>query len=302
MQHLTVLMAFVIVAILFSCSANQNDKQELLTADRLDQPVSSSAAVQHTKDSGRHFLRTADLRFKVKDVATATYNIENIISRHGGYVSYTNLASQVNNKSITQVSADSSLEMTRYTVTNMITLSVPNNRLDTTLKDLAGHIDYLDYRVIKAEDISLQLLANTMENRRSEKFQQRMEREVAKNRKKLAETTDAENRMMNTEQKADEATIANLDLTNRVNFSTVKIEIYQNEAVLNQMIAFEKEIEPYQQGFPAALKDAVVAGWSIIEYVVLLVVRLWAVILIGIGVYLLIKKYSAGVRWVQPKN
>jgi hypothetical protein len=302
MQHRTILVAFVIVMILFSCSANQDEKQLIPAADQEVQNISSSAAIMNANDSNRRFLRTADLKFKVKDVATATYGIENIVSRHGGFVRYTNLASQVNNKSVFQVSADSSMEITHYTVTNSIILSVPNHQLDTTLRDLAVHIDFLDYRIIKAEDVSLQLLSNSMANKRSEKFQQRLENGVSNNRKKLAETTDAENQLMKTQQTADEAEIANLDLTDKVDFSTVKIDMYQNEGVLNQMVAFEKEVVPYQQDFFSAFKDSIAAGWNIIEYVVLLVVRLWAVILIGIGVYLLIKKYSAGVRWVQPKS
>jgi Domain of unknown function (DUF4349) len=302
MQYRNLLMVIVTVIILFSCSANQNEKQLAPDADMLVQNISSSAAVMSTTDSGRHFLRTADIKFKVKDVAAATYGIENIVSRHGGFIRYTNLSSQVNDKSVVQVSPDSSMEITRYAVTNTITLSVPNNRLDNTLKDLAVHIDYLDYRVIRAEDVSLQLLSNSLANKRSEKFKQRMENGVSNNRKKLAETTEAENLLMKTQQTSDEAEITNLDLTDKVNFSTVKIDMYQNEGVLNQMVAFEKQVIPYQQDFFSAFKDSIAAGWSIIEYVVLLVVRLWAVILIGIGVYLLIKKYSAGVRWVQPKS
>jgi hypothetical protein len=270
--------------------------------DQLAQTISSSAAVMNEKDSGRKFLRTTDLKFRVKDVATATYGIENIVSRHGGFIRYTNLASQVNDKSVIQVSPDSSMEITRYAVTNTITLSVPNNLLDTTLKDLAVHIDYLDYRVIKAEDVSLQLFANSLETNRSEKFQQRLGNGVDQNRKKLAETTEAEQRLMAARQAEDEAKLANLDLNDRVNFSTVKIDIYQNEGVLRQMVAFEKEIPPYRQGFFAALKDSIVQGWFIVEYILLLVVRFWVLILIGIGGYLLIKKYAAMVRWVNPKN
>jgi hypothetical protein len=302
MQHRNLLMAIFTVFILFSCSANQTEKQLMPATDQLAQTISSSAAVMNEKDSGRKFLRTTDLKFRVKDVATATYGIENIVSRHGGFIRYTNLASQVNDKSVIQVSPDSSMEITRYAVTNTITLSVPNNLLDTTLKDLAVHIDYLDYRVIKAEDVSLQLFANSLETNRSEKFQQRLGNGVDQNRKKLAETTEAEQRLMAARQAEDEAKLANLDLNDRVNFSTVKIDIYQNEGVLRQMVAFEKEIPPYRQGFFAALKDSIVQGWFIVEYILLLVVRFWVLILIGIGGYLLIKKYAAMVRWVNPKN
>lgn len=302
MQGYAHLLLFAFALTVFSCSANQNEKQLAPAADMLVQNISSSAAVTGTKDSGRHFLRTADIKFKVKDVAAATYGIENIVSRHGGFIRYTNLASQVNDKAVIRLSPDSSMELTRYAVTNTITLSVPNNRLDTTLKELPVHIDYLDYRVIKAEDVSLQLLANSLETKRSEKFQQRLEDGVVRNRKKLAETTEAEHRLMVARQAEDEAKLASLDLNDRINFSTVTIDIYQNEGVLRRMVAYEKELPAYQPGFIAALKDSALQGWLIVEYILLIVVRFWALILIGIAGYIVYKKYAAMGRWVHPKN
>jgi len=53
--------------------------------------ISSLAAIETNKNSDRKFVRTVELRFKVENVIKATYRIEDIASRHDGFVTYTSL-------------------------------------------------------------------------------------------------------------------------------------------------------------------------------------------------------------------
>ncbi|MDI1317467.1 DUF4349 domain-containing protein [Flavobacterium sp.] len=94
--------------------------------------ISSNAAVEK-KDSNRKFVQTADLKFKVKNVAKSTYVIENIVGKNGGFVTFTDLKSNSSEKSETKISKDSTLETNRITVDNTIRLRVPNAKLDTIL-------------------------------------------------------------------------------------------------------------------------------------------------------------------------
>jgi hypothetical protein len=75
--------------------------------------MSSSAAVED-QNSKRKFIRTADARFKVKDVAQSTYKIENVTKSCGGFVTLSELRSSVTENDETQVSQDSLLKTTRY--------------------------------------------------------------------------------------------------------------------------------------------------------------------------------------------
>lgn len=74
--------------------------------------------------------------------------------RHGGFVTFTNLTGAINIDSSRAVSVDSSLETTYFTVANSIIIRVPNTELDTTLKEISKNVKYLDYRIIKAEDVT----------------------------------------------------------------------------------------------------------------------------------------------------
>jgi hypothetical protein len=121
-RYQKLLTGFYLAISFWGCNqVNKKDSVNLIVADSTANTfISSSAAVENNKDSTRRFIRTADLKFKVKSVINSTYDIENITNLQGGFVTYTNLTSTINNITNTAVSADSSLETTYYTVTNAI--------------------------------------------------------------------------------------------------------------------------------------------------------------------------------------
>jgi hypothetical protein len=142
------------------------DKVATVDSSSVADEMTSSTAVED-KNSNRKFIRTADARFKVKDVALSTYKIENVTKNCGGFVTLSELRSSVTENDETQVSQDSLLKTTRYEVNNTMALRVPNVKLDTLLRSLAKEVQFLDYRVIKADDVNLQLLANELSQKRN---------------------------------------------------------------------------------------------------------------------------------------
>ncbi|MEO6685982.1 MAG: DUF4349 domain-containing protein [Dyadobacter sp.] len=251
-------------------------------------PASSSAAVEN-KDSNRKFIRTADLKFKVKSVMNATYEIEDLINRNEGFVTFTNLRSTVDNFSITAISPDSSLETTHYTVTNTMTIRVPNIKLDTTLKALARNMDYLDHRVITAEDVSLKLLSNSQSQIRSAENGKRIAKAIDNRGKKLNETIAAENILQNTQEQKDDAIILNLTLTDQIEFSTINIFLYQRQAIGRAVVSNEKNINEYEPGFGRKIIDSLKYGWDMIAALLVYLTKLWGLFILATLAYILYK-------------
>lgn len=249
--------------------------------------ISSSAAIEKNKDSTRKFIRTAELRFRVQNVIQSTYSIEETAKRFGGFIAYTNLSSTINNVYSTEISADSSLETTNYTVENNIVLRVPNTKLDTTLKTIALTIDFLDYRIIKADDVALQLLSNELAQKRSAKNGKRLTDAIDAQGNKLIETTIAEDAVFSKQEQADNAKIANLSLKDQIDFSTINVTIYQRKTSKHELIANEKNIKAYEPGFGYKLIEAIKSGWYLLESIVLALFHLWALILIAVGIFIL---------------
>jgi len=249
--------------------------------------ASSSAAVESGKDTTRKFVRTAELKFKVKNVIKSTYHIEEITAHNGGFITYTNLSSNIDEVKTVSVSADSSLETTYYTVTNSITLRVPNTRLDSTLREIAADIEFLDYRIIKADDVALLMLSNTLAEKRAARSGQRLSKAIDEKGQKIDETVEAESRLLSAQDMADHAKISNRYLSDQVNFSTINLIIYQRQSVNRELISNNKNIEEYEPGFGSRFVESLRTGWRILESIVLFLINLWAVFLLAVIIYLL---------------
>ena len=285
-----IVLALLIVILAISCKKAESAAEIANESNNIavdTSMVSSSAAVEQ-KNSDRKFVRTADIKFKVKNVANSTYAIENTTSKFGGFVTYTNLQSTISDKSETKISQDSTLEITKYRVENNITIRVPNIRLDTVIKTIAKQIDFLEYRIIKADDVSLQILSNQLSQNRTENQEKRLEKAIDTKGKKLNEVIAAEDNLNTKKEQKDNSKIENLSLQDQVNFSTLTLQIYQRETIKEEMIANAKT---YRQDFGSKILDGIISGWYVIEGIIAVLAQLWSVILIGIGGYLIFKKY-----------
>jgi hypothetical protein len=287
------------VLLMGSVVACKQAENENATEAAYDQPsastdstsvISSSAAVE-PKNSNRKFVRTADIKFKVKNVAKSTTIIEDATTKFGGFVTYTNLQSHINEEDKTKVSPDSTLVTTKYTVDNNITIRVPNTQLDTVVKSIAKQIDFLNFRVIKADDVTLQMLSNKMAQKRSTATEKRIATAIDQKGKKLNQMMDAEENLDTKKEQNNVKTIENLSLQDQVNFSTLTLQIYQDQTIKQEMVANEKSTNAYRPNIGLQIWEGLKTGWFILESIISFVVVLWPFALMAFLGYLGYKKY-----------
>lgn len=285
------LTLLTIITLLISCK--KSEASEETSADAVAtsaDSISSSAAIEK-EGSTRKFIRTADLKFKVKNVAQSTYAIENITNKFDGFVTYTNLQSNIIDKFETKVSQDSTLETTRYNVENNITIRVPNKRLDTVIKSIAKQINFLDYRIIKADDVSLKMLSNQLSQKRSNSNEKRIEKAIDTKGKKINDIMDAETNLANQKEQNDTAKLENLSIQDQVNFSTLTIQIYQHESVKQEMNANMKDYNYYKPNIGIRILDSLKTGWYVLLDVVVFLFQIWWLLFFSIAGFILYKKY-----------
>ncbi len=273
------ILALLLIGLAISCkqadaenAAEAYDKNAV-TADSTS-VVSSSTAVE-PKNSNRKFVRTADIKFKVKNVAKSTTVIEDTTIKFGGFVTSTDLQSNINREERTKVSPDSTLINTKFTVQNNMTIRVPNTQMDTVVKTIAKQIGFLNYRVIKADDVTLQMLSNKMSQKRSETTEKRIANGIDTKGKKLNQIIDAEENLAAKKEQKDNSKIANLSLQDQVNFSTLTLQIYQDETTKQEMIANEKSVNAYRANIGLQIWDSFKSGWFILEEIISFLVVLW---------------------------
>ena len=310
----------VIAALLMWSCARSHHKEEEICMEMMDVPmeekiafdevksiledqnpspetyISSSAALENPNDTIRKMIRTANVKFKVKDVIKSTYNIETITVNHNGFVENTNLTSQIDYVKETPIKEDSTLLTTYYSVINTLVLRVPNIQLDATLKEIAQFVEFMDYRVINAKDVTLDLLSKRLEQNRLARYDSRMKNAVDSKGKRLNDVSDAENNLLYKQAQADEAKLANLQILDQIKYSTITLSLYQNQSIRYEVIAKEKTIKPYSTPFSTRFTDALKFGWTIIVEFFLFLVNIWSLILIAGLVFLGVKYFRKRIR------
>ena len=285
------LTLLAVITVIISCKKSSTNEEsaaeEVVTSA---DSISSSAAVEK-EGSNRKFIRTAELKFKVKNVTQSTYAIENITNKFDGFVTYTNLQSNIVDKFETKISQDSTLETTRYNVENNITIRVPNKRLDTVIKSIAKQIDFLDYRIIKAEDVSLKMLSNQLSQKRSNTNDKRIEKAIDTKGKKINDIIDAENNLASQKEQNDNSKLENLSIQDQVNFSTLTIEIYQHESIRQEMHANTRDENYYKPNIGIRILDSLKTGWYVLLNVIVFLFQIWWFLFIVIGGFVIYRKY-----------
>jgi flagellar biosynthesis/type III secretory pathway chaperone len=236
---------------------------------------SSAAAVPSAIDSLKKFVRTADMRFRVKNVASATLQIEDIVLRNGGFMVGSNLNTEIELRQTTPMSRDSALETTRYSMHSQLVLRVPYRMLDTTLRSIGRLSDFLDHRQVNAEDVGLQLLEQELARLREGQYQTELEQSAeSKNAPKPERARDSR-------AAADQARIETLKVGDAIRFSTVTVDIYQLPQVRQVMVG-NTDIPKPQTPLAARLNEALRAGGETILLVFFGILHLWGLILLGI--------------------
>jgi hypothetical protein len=287
----------IIISIFSACSSSHKEQAESdmvssATADTtVAKPANETFDLTHRSNlekTGRKFIRTADVKCKVKNVREATNQIEDLTARYGGFITQSNLQTQTSYINTSAISADSTLETKAYTVTNEITLRVPNAQMDSLLRGLNQLVDFLDYRVIRAEDATLTLLASQQQQKRLQDYEKRATQTIDRQGRKLSETMNAEDDLLEKQRAMDEAQLQQQSLDDRVAYSTVQLQMYQRETFFREIIANPANVDEYRPNLVVRLWESLVDGWYILEEVIVFFARLWflwALIITGVILY-----------------
>jgi hypothetical protein len=277
--------------------SNYKASEQYASADSTMVAEPNTPEKSATQQPQRKFVRTADLQFKVKDVRKSSELIEDLTTKYEGFVTYSHLQSNALETKTVVLSQDSLLEVRSVNIENAINIRIPNQHLQSLLKELNTMMLYVDHRTIKAEDLSLQMLSHNLATKRQEKFVERNQR-IHQNRKgNIVTATEAEETLLNHQTSADESKVQNLSLQDQADYSTITINLYQTTFLDKVMVENRERIDNYRTNVFVRIWDSVKTGWMFLEDMIVILMRLWVFLLLG-GVslwYYLFKKKGSVV-------
>ena len=150
--------ATFILAGLFSCQKSESvDSQyesAVATADStsVQNDEVSYAASQQIPD--KKFVKTAEVSMEVKDVYEATVHIENALKNLGGFVTKSELQSQVIEEETYNTSDQNAVLLRKFNSYNKMQVRVPSEKLGAFLTSVNDRKLFLNTRIISAEDVT----------------------------------------------------------------------------------------------------------------------------------------------------
>lgn len=289
----TFVLAVVASCLMFNaCSSSSEEMQSKEALAEAAAILNGQSAITTDTINGvtHNFIRTANLKCKVKDVLNATKNIEDVVAQNGGYVSKSDLNSIVNYNNTVQVKKDSVLEMSYYNTVNTMTIRVPNKLLDTVIRKITALALFVDYRKLSSDDVKLKLVANKLAEARLLKFNHNVAKKSNSTKATEKTTVSTETAILDKQEQADESKIDSYDLADQVNYSTVQLEIYQDQKISSLILPKPEVPEVYETPFFTKLGSAFVNGFELLKTCLLFLINSWGLILVLVVAFLVIKK------------
>ncbi len=260
------------------------------------QAFQTAVAVISRWDTLKKLVRTAELGFRTPDVLRATLAIEDIARQNGGFVLENNLTESTEEQYLTPVRRDSSMETTLVQMRNTLVLRVPHTLLDTTLRAIGHWAEKLDYRRVRAEDISLRWLEEQLAVRRNRQYQSDLQSDLTQRPGKLNDAAEAREKALAGRAAADAAQLEQWRLDDAVQLSTVKLELYQRPVIRRAMVANPTQIAAWRPGLGQRLWEAVQGGWRGLSDFFVFVLRIWPLCILVAGLWWLFRNRVRGAR------
>ncbi|WP_090000723.1 DUF4349 domain-containing protein [Chryseobacterium taichungense] len=272
---------------IYSCkkgeaTADYNAGAEADSATTIISDSISSAATMSVKD--KQFIKTANVNMEVKDVYDATISIEKSVQELGGFVTHSDLKSNVISEDTYNTSDQEAMLIKKYQSENTMQVRVPTAKLGELLTLINNKKLFLNSRSINAEDVTSGIKYAELEGKRIKKTEENIH--------KLKTNKDKVNMSNENMAEANQQQLANMDVTDNLKYSTVDIYIKEPKLRVATIAITNTESidDQYKFDFGYGVKSAFVEGFYLIQRIVVGLITIWPIILIGAVIIYVVRK------------
>nr|WP_276898761.1 DUF4349 domain-containing protein [Pedobacter kyonggii] len=272
------IIAIAIILTIFGC---QNENKKYASADAVDTQELNKESADTT--AAEKIIKTADMRFRVKDVQNTKEQLSKTIKAEGGTVAEFSIESSIQETDKVKQSTDSLKEITSYRTQGYLVAKVPSEKLDEFTNTIAKMAVFVDHQSMKMDDQSIAYLANKL------KAQNRVDAIEKINKVASKKSANVESSLYIKDDYVDKR-IENMQIDSRVKFSTITLNFYQDNTVKTMIVANDN-LYDYRPAFINRLWLGIVNGWTIFKEIIIAISNLWMLILVGIVVFFTIKYF-----------
>jgi len=228
-------------------------------------------------------VKTADMRVRVKNVQTAAEKVSKLVNVAGGMVMHHTMKSEIVSSREIKLSDDSIKKLTVFNTNADMTVKVPSDFIEAFM-DSVNHLStYIDTRTMDIEDRSLDYTAEAMKTNNREKS--------VKLREKIKTVTNkVADSIVAVEDNIVDRQVANLRTEQAANYSTVTLNIYENNIVKAEVLPNE-DLSSYSLPLFKRIGLALSTGWFYFAEFMIGLLHLWPFIITGILLWFLVVVY-----------
>lgn len=254
--------------------------------------ASKDTVAQEAHDSVK-LVKTADMRFKVKNVQHAAEQISKLTEVCGGMVMHHNMQSNVISNQDILLGNDSLKKLTVYNTTADLVLKIPADVIEPFMDSL-NHLGlFVENRKMDVEDRTLDYL--------SEKLKAKNRESSVSLRSKMKMTTKVADSILALKDNVVDRKISNLRTNEAARFTTLSLSLYQSNTVSKEIVASD-DLSTYNSSVWIRIGLALSRGWFYFSEVLVGILHLWAFILVGLAIWLGISMYRRKKKLIrQPE-
>lgn len=212
-------------------------------------------------------VKTAGMRLKVKNVQHAAEKISKLVADKKGMVMHHNMQSEVVSSREIKLSDDSVKKLTVFNTNADMTVKVPSNFIEAFM-DSVNHLStYVDTRSMDIEDRTIDHYAEVLKTDNREKS--------LKLREKIKPTTNGiADSILAVEDNIVDRQVANMRTEQAVNYSTVTLNLYENNIVKAEVLPNE-DLNAYSLPLVKRIGLALSTGWWYFAEFVIGLLHIW---------------------------
>jgi len=267
---------FAVISIaIWSCNSSNKMKSADTTA-AIDESVADSTAIDK-------IIKTADMRFRVKDVQEVKEKLSNSIKEEGGMVVEFTVQSNIIRTEKAKYSADSLLELTSYRKEGQVVAKVPSDKLDDFTNKVVKMAVFVDQQSLKLDDQSMNYLSNALKSKNRVEAVQQLNKHANK------KSNNVETALEIKDDYVDKK-IQNQVIDSRVKYSTITLNFYQDNTV-QKLVVGNDDLYDYRPAFLNRFWLGIQNGWVIFKEFILILTNLWVLILLAGAGYFVFRHY-----------